>query len=83
MTGASGAKSIAPRSLNLLIAPIILWNTRYLEQAWVELHRQGVNVDCQCPPAAQAARIDARRLGAPICSHEPDNLSTFVSSPHV
>ena len=30
--------------LNLLIAAIILWNTRYLEQAFVELERQGVNV---------------------------------------
>ena len=30
--------------LNLLIAAIILWNTRYLEQALVELERQGVNV---------------------------------------
>ena len=30
--------------LNLLIAAIILWNTRYLEQAFVELERQSVNV---------------------------------------
>jgi TnpA family transposase len=30
--------------LNLLIAAIILWNTRYLEQAFVQLERQGVNV---------------------------------------
>ena len=30
--------------LNLLIAAIILWNTRYLEQAFVQLGRQGVNV---------------------------------------
>ena len=30
--------------LNLLIAAIILWNTRYLEQALVELERQGINV---------------------------------------
>jgi Tn3 transposase DDE domain len=30
--------------LNLLIAAIILWNTRYLEQALVELERQGTNV---------------------------------------
>jgi Tn3 transposase DDE domain-containing protein len=30
--------------LNLLIAAIILWNTRYLEEAFVELERQGVNV---------------------------------------
>jgi hypothetical protein len=27
-----------------LIAAIILWNTRYLEQAFVQLERQGVNV---------------------------------------
>ena len=30
--------------LNLLIAAIILWNTRYLEQTFVELERQGVDV---------------------------------------
>ena len=30
--------------LNLLIAAIILWNTRYLEQAFVQLQRQGVKV---------------------------------------
>jgi len=30
--------------LNLLIAAIILWNTRYLDEAFVELDRQGVNV---------------------------------------
>jgi TnpA family transposase len=30
--------------LNLSIAAIILWNTRYLEKAFVELDRQGVNV---------------------------------------
>jgi hypothetical protein len=29
--------------LNLLIAAIILWNTRYLEQTFVELERQGVD----------------------------------------
>ena len=30
--------------LNLLIAAIILWNTRYLEQTFVELDRQGADV---------------------------------------
>ena len=30
--------------LNLLIAAIILWNTRYLQAAFVELQQQGVNV---------------------------------------
>ena len=30
--------------LNLLIAAFILWNTRYLEQAFVQLQRQGVKV---------------------------------------
>ena len=30
--------------LNLLIAAIILWNTRYLEQTFVELERHGVDV---------------------------------------
>jgi TnpA family transposase len=30
--------------LKLLIAAIILWNTRYLEAAFVELQQQGVNV---------------------------------------
>jgi ferredoxin len=30
--------------LNLLIAAIILWNTRYLEEAFFELEQQGVNV---------------------------------------
>jgi TnpA family transposase len=30
--------------LNLLIAAIILWNTRYLAEAFFELEQQGVNV---------------------------------------
>ncbi|MBV8176818.1 MAG: Tn3 family transposase [Verrucomicrobia bacterium] len=30
--------------LNLLIAAIVMWNTRYLEQTFVELERQGVDV---------------------------------------
>jgi hypothetical protein len=43
-----GTRSItAPlllNTLNLLIAAIILWNTRYLEQTFVELERQGADV---------------------------------------
>jgi Tn3 transposase DDE domain len=34
----------ATSKIAALIAAIILWNTRYLEQALVELERQGVNV---------------------------------------
>ena len=34
-----------PEPLNLLIAAIIFWNTRYLEAAYRELRRQGQTVN--------------------------------------
>jgi TnpA family transposase len=39
-----GSQVYRASGLNLLIAAIILWNTRYLEQAFVQLERQGVKV---------------------------------------
>ncbi len=43
-TGAFESQVYRASGLNLLIAAIILWNTRYLEQTFVELDRQGADV---------------------------------------
>src|SRR6202043_2282262 len=39
--------------LNLLIAAIILWNTRYLEQAFVQLERQGLTSRLRLSPTSR------------------------------
>ena len=63
--------------LNLLIAAIILWNTRYLEQTFVELDRQGADV------SPTIARTSRRLAGSTSVSQEIMSGATDSSRPMV